>query len=155
MGIQKVLKTNFITGGGSNNKHLLLINIDFTSKKSVLIWIHWSEFGLNHKPWFKPKFYNDKNDINYWLEQWILFYQTSFKNFLTNKNCKFIIYENFSNKETISNLSKFINIEIECSSKFTKNKKILDFNTDKLLTKKCYSLYSELSENSHEIGLVQ
>ena len=132
------------------NQHLNFINLQ--KKDNFTLWymntLSHNEFGLNHKPWHIPKFYNDKNDINYWLEQWILFYQTSFKNFLTNKNCKFIIYENFCNKETISNLSKFINIEIECSSKFTINKKILDFNTDKLLTKKCYSLYSELSENS-------
>ena len=34
-----------------------------------------NEFGLNHKPWNKPIHFNDLNNINYWLEQWNLFYE--------------------------------------------------------------------------------
>ena len=33
-----------------------------------------NEFGQNHKPWFLPELYFNKNEINYWLEQWIKFY---------------------------------------------------------------------------------
>lgn len=30
------------------------------------------EFGLNHKPWFSPKNFHDTQNIEYWLEQWVL-----------------------------------------------------------------------------------
>ena len=34
-----------------------------------------NEFGLNHKEWNKPIKFDDPNSINYWLEQWFLFYK--------------------------------------------------------------------------------
>ena len=44
------------------------------------------EFGLNHKPWNKPIYFNDLNKINYWLEQWSLFYEFIYKKFQSYKN---------------------------------------------------------------------
>jgi hypothetical protein len=41
-----------------------------------------NEFGLNHKPWNDPINYQDRGKIDYWLEQWSLFY----KIFITNIN---------------------------------------------------------------------
>ena len=35
------------------------------------------EFGLNHKPWNAPLDHKDTNTIDYWLEQWCFFYQSS------------------------------------------------------------------------------
>ena len=43
-----------------------------------------NEFGLNHIAWNKPINFNDLNNINYWLEQWTLFYkniQEKYKNY--------------------------------------------------------------------------
>ena len=34
-----------------------------------------NEFGLNHKSWHQPINFHDQNKINYWLEQWFLFYE--------------------------------------------------------------------------------
>ena len=49
-----------------------------------------NEFGLNHKPWNNPINFKDLNDINYWLEQWCLFYQNILKNYQSYDNCFFI-----------------------------------------------------------------
>ena len=38
------------------------------------------EFGKNHIPWFKPKNFNDTININYWLEQWLMYYSFFMKN---------------------------------------------------------------------------
>ena len=57
-----------------------------------------NEFGLNHKPWNKPINFKDLNDINYWLEQWCLFYQDILKNYQSYDNCFFIIYEELTNQ---------------------------------------------------------
>ena len=57
-----------------------------------------NEFGLNHKPWNNPINFKDLNDINYWLEQWCLFYQDILKNYQSYDNCFFIIYEELTNQ---------------------------------------------------------
>ena len=57
-----------------------------------------NEFGINHKPWNNPINFKDLNDINYWLEQWCLFYQDILKNYQSYDNCFFIIYEELTNQ---------------------------------------------------------
>ena len=57
-----------------------------------------NEFGLNHKPWNNPINFKDLNDINYWLEQWCLYYQDILKNYQSYDNCFFIIYEELTNQ---------------------------------------------------------
>ena len=47
-----------------------------------------NEFGLNHKSWNKPVKFKELNNINYWLEQWYLFY----KNILKNIKIKKIVF---------------------------------------------------------------
>lgn len=69
-----------------------------------------NEFGLNHKPWNDPINFNDLNDINYWLEQWYLFYQNIYDNYNSHKNCYFIIYENLTNQNYLKVLTKKINL---------------------------------------------
>ena len=32
------------------------------------------EFGLEHKSWNKSTNYNNFDDLNYWLEQWYIFF---------------------------------------------------------------------------------
>jgi len=70
-----------------------------------------NEFGLNHKAWNKPIKFNDPNSINYWLEQWSLFYKNILKNYQSQKNCFFLIYENLSNSSYITELIKNFNLD--------------------------------------------
>ena len=60
-----------------------------------------NEFGLNHIPWNNPINFEDNNDINYWLEQWTLFYQNILDKYLSSNNCFFIIYEKLINPDYI------------------------------------------------------
>ena len=53
------------------------------------------EFGLDHKFWNVPLKFNDTNNINYWLEQWYLFYKQIQENYIHSSNCIFLIYEIF------------------------------------------------------------
>ena len=57
-----------------------------------------NEFGLNHKPWNNPINFKDLNDINYWLEQWCLYYKDILKKYQSYDNCFFIIYEELTNQ---------------------------------------------------------
>ena len=68
------------------------------------------EFGLNHKPWNNPVSYQDSNNINYWLEQWCLFYQNILNNYSSHKNCYFVIYEKLIKEDYIKKLLKTLNI---------------------------------------------
>ena len=70
-----------------------------------------NEFGLNHKPWNEPLNYQDLNEIDYWMEQWILFYQNILNKYQLYKNCHVIIYEELTNINYIKNLLEKINFD--------------------------------------------
>ena len=103
------------------------------------------EFGLNHKPWNKPIYFNDLNNINYWLEQWSLFYEFIYKKFQSYKNCYFVIYEELINSIYIEKIVKKINLEKDknIDLKFFRNfnKKELNIEYDKNIFDKSQLLY--------------
>ena len=91
-----------------------------------------NEFGLNHKSWNDSVNYNDYNDLNYWLEQWTLFYQNIFDKYQFNNNCFFIIYEKLSNPSYVKVLLEKINLNkdenLNLNSFKNSNKKEIDIN---------------------------
>ena len=68
-----------------------------------------NEFGLNHKPWNDPINYQDRGKIDYWLEQWFLFYKDIYNKYQSYTNCYFVIYEELTNADYIKTLLKKIN----------------------------------------------
>ena len=68
-----------------------------------------NEFGLNHISWNNPINLEDTRNINYWLEQWCLFYQNILKNYQSYNNCFFIIYEELTNQNYIKVLIEKLN----------------------------------------------
>jgi hypothetical protein len=86
-----------------------------------------NEFGLNHKTWNNSVNFHDLNNINYWIEQWFLFYSNILKKYQSNENCFFIVYEKLSNPDYVKNLLEKINLD--------KNEK-LDLNFFKNSNKK-------------------
>ena len=63
-----------------------------------------NEFGLNHKPWHKPILFNDLSNINYWLQQWNLFYEFIYKKFQSYESCYFVIYEELVNPNYVEKI---------------------------------------------------
>lgn len=104
-----------------------------------------NEFGLNHKPWNKPIHFNDLNNINYWLEQWNLFYDFIYKKFQSYENCYFVIYEELVNTNYVEKILKKINLEknkkIDLKFFRNSNKKKLDIDYDNYIFDKSKLLY--------------
>ena len=93
------------------NQHLhfskLQKNNDFI--KRYMNYLSHNEFGLNHKPWNTPINYHDHNLIDYWLEQWFLFYKEIYNMHQSYTNCHFVLYEELTNPNYIKSLLEKIN----------------------------------------------
>ena len=95
------------------NQHLHFCKLqkenDFTRR--YMNYLGHNEFGLNHISWNKPIEYRDFNNINYWLEQWCLFYQNILNKCQSYTNCHFVVYEELTNPNYIKTLLEKINFE--------------------------------------------
>ena len=104
-----------------------------------------NEFGLNHKSWNNSIHFKDLNNINYWLEQWSLFYEFIYKKFKSYENCFFVIYEELNNPIYVEKILKKINLEkdktIDLQFFKNSNKKELDIEYDKNIFDKSQLLY--------------
>ena len=95
-----------------------------------------NEFGLNHKPWNKPTNQKDLNTIDYWMEQWSLFYQNILNKFHYNNNCHFVIYEELTNINYIKKLldkisfDKIENIDLNYFKNSNKNEIDKEYSID-------------------------
>ena len=137
-------------------QNLNFINLQKKNKftKSYMNSLVHHEFGLNHKPFLFPSMNVSKfrqNDINYWLEQWINFY-----NFIKeaklkeNRNLIFINYkelcENTNNE--LQRIAKFIGKDVfeNIGSKFfsLKQHETKEFAFDISIKKKSLEIYNYL-----------
>jgi hypothetical protein len=100
-----------------------------------------NEFGLNHKPWNSPDKYKEETNKNYWLEQWIMFYEYIYKIYGSDKNCMFVIYEKLPSEKTILKISKFIDIKFNKYGFLNQNKTQNYDNFDKNLVQKAKEIY--------------
>ena len=105
-----------------------------------------NEFGLNHKPWNNPINFKDLNDINYWLEQWCLFYQDILKNYQSYDNCFFIIYEELTNQNYLKVLLEkiYLNQVESLNLNYFKNsnKKEIDIDYSKDIYENAKDIYA-------------
>ncbi len=104
-----------------------------------------NEFGLNHISWNNPNQFTDLNNINYWLEQWYLFYKYIHEKFQSNKNCHFVIYEKLDNSNDVKKILKKVNIvkneNINLDYFKNLNKKKITTEYDKNIYNKSISIY--------------
>ena len=104
------------------------------------------EFGNNHLPWFEPVLYKDPKNINYWLEQWHLYYNNIFNKKLSN-NCFIISYELLcENKKKQYAILEKLEISNKTNFDFMNNKRIIDEKFDLTIYNKCKELYRTLEE---------
>lgn len=133
------------------NQHLLFSQLqkedDFIRR--YMNYLGHNEFGLNHKSWNKSIHFHDLNNINYWLEQYFLFYENILNRYKINKNFFFVIYDELSNKHYLDNLIDKIDLNkdnVLPSSYFKKSIKKLDTNFDKELHSQCNNLFIKIKK---------
>ena len=89
----------------------------------------------------------NKNKIDYWLEQWLLFYQNIYDKFQDYNDCYFLIYENLTNKNYIFSMLEKINLKENFSLKLdyfkNSNKKNIDIEFNESLYKKTVLVYEK------------
>ena len=109
-----------------------------------------NEFGLNHKPWNDPINYQDRGKIDYWLEQWILFYKDIYNKYQSYTNCYFVLYEELTNTNYIKLLLKKINFNefenINLNYFKNSNKKEINVNFSNSVYENASRVYSDFKE---------
>ncbi len=110
------------------------------------------EFGLDHKPWLEPINHHNTDKINYWLEQWCLFYQNILNNYKSKKKCFFVIYEKLTDKDYVKKILNKIDVNktenINLNHFQNSNKKKLDLDCNKDLVLKSNMLYEKFKSLS-------
>ena len=105
-----------------------------------------NEFGLNHKPWHNPVNHQDLSKIDYWLEQWCLFYENILNHYQSYSNCHFIIYEKLNNFNYIKAILEEINFDkiedLDLNYFKNSNKQEVDINYSKNVYKKACDIYN-------------
>ena len=95
------------------NQHLNFIKLqkedDFIIR--YMNYLGHNEFGLNHKSWNIPVNYHDIGKIDYWLEQWYLFYKNIINKYKFHKNCYFIFYEKLININYLKRLLEELKLD--------------------------------------------
>ena len=108
------------------------------------------EFGKNHKPWLKTVNFKNTESINYWLEQFTLFYKNILKIYKLNNNCHIINYEKLIDPPYVKKITDKL-----CLSQNTKlnfnyfknsNKKNINIKYDKDIYFKALEVYNSLIE---------
>lgn len=108
------------------------------------------EFGQNHLPWFKPSKTFEPLNINYWLEQWIIFYQNILTRISGKKNCILIPYNQLNNKKLICSMNKRFNlVKMEKKSFFKISEYKLSSNISSNLMKTASGLFTNLNNFSN------
>ena len=131
------------------NQHLLFYNLqkkdDFIRR--YMNFLGHNEFGQDHKFWNNPIKFKEYNDINYWLEQWILFYSNLLKKHDSTENCYFLIYEYLNNSVYIKNILNAMRFKYlkKIILKFFKNsnKNQIKLNYDKKLYNDALNIYNQ------------
>ncbi len=117
-----------------------------------------NEFGFNHIPWNNPIYHQDLNKIDYWLEQWSLFYKNIFKNYQTYNNCFFIVYEELTNLNYVKMLLKKINLnqveKLNLNYFKISNKKEIDINYSKSTYDYAKDIYNDFNHKLMHNNLI-
>ena len=117
--------------------------------RNYMNYLSHNEFGIDHIPWNNPIEYKNTKDINYWLEQWILFYKKIFDKYSKSKFYIFAIYEKIYQKKNFNLLINKIDVKNLTYSHFfnTREKYKIDSKLDTNLYNKAISIYNKFIIN--------
>ena len=128
------------------NQHINFKEIQASNKFALryMDYLGHHEFGMHHSSWFKPVFYYDFMDINYWLEQWYMYYQFVEHKLIDIENVSIVSYESLTSESFIKKLSEDLDVK-SSTYRFKNYNKSLKLDYDKNLLKKAQDLYKKLS----------
>ena len=108
------------------------------------------EFGINHKSWNKSENFKLDN-INYWIEQWLLFYDNLYKKSENIKNLFFICYEKLDNQDYMNKIKKRIELNLANDFIFKKSHIEIDQGYENKLLNKANDIYKNLVIESEKL----
>jgi len=118
--------------------------------RDYMKWIGHSEFGLDYKAIHTSnlKFPNE-GELNHWLEQWFLCYESVLESSRKYKNFYLIEYESLCKDQRVwTNLKDLLKIDKDFEFLFKESQKVITEDFDSALANKCYDLYNSLHVKS-------
>ena len=103
-----------------------------------------NEFGINHRSWNNSIIYKDFNNLNYWIEQWILFYENILYKYKNYKNCYFIKYEKLQDPKYNKNILQILELSTKPKFNLKVSEKKLNINFDEKLYLRARKIYESL-----------
>ena len=131
------------------NQHINFSNLHKTntfSKKYMKSLYHF-EFGDLHSAWFNPNQYFNNLKVNYWLEQWYLFYKKMIDSYYLD-NFVFINYDLLEKSDYLSKFKKYLKIEKSNFDLNFNSKPYNEIGLDKKLNFNCKIIYNKMSDLS-------
>ena len=103
------------------------------------------EFGINHKSWYEPLKYKNFDDINYWLEQWFLFYNKILLNFTKLDNLFVVNYDSIcEDKKKFTQFLNSLDLDLKNIENLKLSHREINFVFDKSLFNECKKVYQNL-----------
>tara|TARA_B100000965_G_scaffold109717_1_gene90679 strand:+ start:2148 stop:3119 length:972 start_codon:yes stop_codon:yes gene_type:complete len=103
------------------------------------------EFGINHKSWNNPDICRDFNDINYWLEQWLLYYKKIYTSYTKLDNLYLVSYDSIcKDKKKFSQFLTAADLKLDNLEKFKLSYREIDLEYDKFILNECDKVYQNL-----------
>jgi|MDTG01.4.fsa_nt_gb hypothetical protein len=131
------------------NQHINFSNLHKTnafSKKYMKSLYHF-EFGDLHSAWSNPNQYFNNLKVNYWLEQWYLFYKKMIDSYYLD-NFVFINYDLLEKSDYLSKFKKYLKIEKSNFDLNFNSKPHNEIGLDKKLNFNCKIIYNKMSDLS-------
>ena len=131
------------------NQHNIFTKLQTENKflRRYMSYFGHNEFGIDHKSWNMPNNYKNFNQFNYWLEQWVLFYEDIFLRFSNNANCFFICYEKLNQDTYVKEISNKVLMSAKVNFTFNCQKKSIIDSYDKKLYDKAIKIYNIINSN--------
>ena len=115
--------------------------------RNYMKWIGHSEFGIDYEPIISKEIkYNNFNELNHWLEQWLFLYQKLYY-YKTDNKILFICYEDLCGNDLVwDSIQSFIGINDTKYFEFIKSTKEIRLPYNEDLYNKCLSIYQKLKD---------
>jgi len=114
--------------------------------REYMDWIGHSEFGLSYRPIIENSLvYSNYNDINHWLEQWLLLYSKLLDENRDFENTVFVDGETLRPDGSWDRIKKFVGVTNDFSE-FRDVRENLQIDCNQELLSKCKTLYASLQK---------